>query len=99
MTNTTHHQRDTIIMGMGKTGLACIHFLVKHKKSLHVMDNRPTPPGLKTLNQTFPDIPYTTGDFDATQLAQAAEIIISPGLSRQEPALVQALAKRRTCYQ
>ncbi|MCK5522754.1 MAG: UDP-N-acetylmuramoyl-L-alanine--D-glutamate ligase [Thiomargarita sp.] len=93
MTNTTHHQRDTIIMGMGKTGLACIHFLVKNKKSVHIMDNRPNPPGLKTLNQTYPDIPYTTGYFDATKLAEAAEIIISPGLSRQEPALAQALAK------
>ncbi len=93
MKNTIHHQRDTIIMGMGKTGLACIHFLVKNKKSVHVMDNRLNPPGLKTLNQTFPDIPYTIGYFDATKLAEAAEIIISPGLSRQEPALFQALVK------
>jgi UDP-N-acetylmuramoylalanine--D-glutamate ligase len=57
------------------------------------MDNRPTPPGLTILQQTLPQVPYITGRFDAKQLAQAAEIIISPGLSRQEPALAQALAR------
>jgi len=79
-------------MGMGKTGMACVDFLVKHHKPVRVMDNRLTPPGLTTLKQTFPNVPYITGYFDSAQLAQAAEIIISPGLSRQEPALVQALA-------
>ncbi len=96
ISQTTHHTPsrtgDTVVMGMGKTGLACANFLVKHGYSVRVMDNRPTPPGLATLKQTLPDIPYITGRFDAAQLAQAAEIIISPGLSRQAPALAQAVA-------
>jgi len=81
---------DTIVMGMGQTGIACVNFLVKNHISVRVMDDRPTPPGLTRLKQTFPEIPYITGRFDATQLAQAAEIIISPGISRQVPALAQA---------
>ncbi len=83
---------DTIVMGMGKTGLACINFLMKNHISVRVMDNRSKPPGLTTLKQTFPEIPYIIGHFDMAQLAQAAEIVISPGLSVQEPALAQAKA-------
>jgi UDP-N-acetylmuramoylalanine--D-glutamate ligase len=83
---------DTIVMGMGKTGLACVEFLVKNRQSVRVMDNRRLPPGLITFRQRFPNIPYLTGYFDASLLMQAAEIIISPGLSQQEPALAQALA-------
>ncbi len=83
---------DRVVMGMGKTGIACVNFLVKQGYSVRVMDNRPEPPGLAILKQTWPQIPYLTGRFDAEQLAQAAEIIISPGLSQREPALVEALA-------
>jgi UDP-N-acetylmuramoylalanine--D-glutamate ligase len=92
MHKQAYRSGDTLVMGMGKTGLACVNFLVKNHISVRVMDNRPTPPGLKILKQTFPEIPYITGRFDAAQLAQAAEIIISPGISRQTPALAQALA-------
>ncbi len=96
MYKQAHKSRDgdTIVMGMGKTGIACIKFLVKNKISVRVMDNRPQPPGLSILKQDFPKIPYITGHFDAAQLAQAAEIIISPGLSPQEPALNQAKAAK-----
>lgn len=83
----------TVVLGMGKTGLACVNFLVKKQVPVRVMDNRPAPPGLATLQRTLPQIPYTIGHFDAAQLAQATEIIISPGLSRQEPALALALAR------
>ncbi len=86
--NKPYRAGDTIVMGMGQTGLACVNFLVKNHISVRVMDDRPTPPGLTKLKQTFPEIPYITGRFDAAQLAQAAEIIISPGISpRQVPAV------------
>ncbi len=88
----SHRTGDTVVMGMGKTGIACVNFLVKQGYSVRVMDNRPKPPGLATLKQTLPQIPYLIGRFDAEQLARAREIIISPGLSQREPALVQALA-------
>ena len=85
-------QGDIVVMGMGKTGVACVNFLVKRGFKVRVMDNRPEPPGLTTLKQTCPEIPYLTGRFDAELLAQATEIIISPGISRAEPALAKALS-------
>jgi UDP-N-acetylmuramoylalanine--D-glutamate ligase len=91
-TQTNSHQDYIVVMGMGKTGLACLDFLVKHDYIVRIMDNRTKPPGLTTLKQTFPQIPAITGRFDVDQLAQAAEIVISPGISRREPALAKALA-------
>ncbi len=83
----------TVVMGMGKTGMACVNFLVKKHEPVLIMDNRPTPPGFLTLKQTFPELPLITGHFDSSVLSQATEIIISPGISRHEPALLEALAK------
>lgn len=89
--NRAHHY--TVIMGMGKTGLACARFLAKQAIPLFLMDNRPHPPGLADLSTLSPTPPYLVGRFDAERLAQAQAIIISPGLSLSEPALVQAQAR------
>jgi len=85
-------QEYTVIMGMGKTGTACAQFLTRNKVKVVVMDNRVKPPGLSLLQHNFPQLSCLTGRFDAEQLAQATEIIISPGISQQEPALALAQA-------
>ncbi|NJO16504.1 MAG: UDP-N-acetylmuramoyl-L-alanine--D-glutamate ligase [Thioploca sp.] len=77
-------------MGMGKTGIACARFLIQKKAQVVVMDNRVKPPGLSILQQDLPEINYLTGRFDAEQLAQATEIVISPGISLREPTLTLA---------
>ncbi|MDY6991567.1 MAG: UDP-N-acetylmuramoyl-L-alanine--D-glutamate ligase [Pseudomonadota bacterium] len=82
----------TVIMGLGTTGLACARFLAQQGIDILLMDNRPSPPGLATIQQTLPHIPYITGYFDAEQLAQAREIIISPGVALSEPSLAAARA-------
>lgn len=92
MKNQHSHATYTVIMGMGKTGVACARFLTKRGISVRVMDNRPQPPGLTILQQELPAVSCLTGRFEAEQLAQATEIIISPGLSRRDPALTPALA-------
>lgn len=84
---------DTIIMGMGTTGVACLRFLAQQGIPVRIMDNRLQPPHLNIVRQEFPEVPYCVGKFDPEWLATAREIIISPGLSLQEPALDQAKAK------
>lgn len=84
---------DTIIMGMGTTGVACLRFLAKQDVPVRIMDNRLHPPYLNIVRQEFPEVPYCVGKFDSEWLAAAQEIIISPGLSLQEPALMKAKEK------
>ncbi len=81
----------TIVMGMGKTGIACAQFLHQQGTKIHIMDSRISPPNLITLRRTLPDISYTIGKFEPTLLAQAQEIVISPGINLKEPALQPAL--------
>ncbi|OQW93391.1 MAG: UDP-N-acetylmuramoyl-L-alanine--D-glutamate ligase, partial [Beggiatoa sp. IS2] len=83
----------TAVMGMGKTGVACVRFLAKQGESVCVMDSRPTPPGLTILAEECPHIPRTVGGFAAQQLAAANEIVISPGISVRDPALAPAIAR------
>lgn len=82
-----------VVLGMGKTGLACTRFLWQQGKQVYVMDNRENPPNLTELQQQFPDLPHNVGYFDAEILAAASSIVISPGLSLREPALERAQAK------
>jgi len=84
---------DTVIMGMGKTGIACLRFLIKQGVTVRIMDNRPEPPYLSTILQEFPQVTHCVGYFDPAWLAAAQQIVISPGLSLQEPALAEAQAK------
>ena len=79
----------SVVMGMGKTGVACARFLVNQGVTVQSMDNRTNPPGLMAIQALT--IPYITGYFDSEQLLKANEIIISPGLSLKEPALAPAL--------
>jgi len=81
----------TVVMGMGQTGIACTRFLQHQQTPVCVMDNRENPPQLDTLKQIDAQIPHIIGRFDANILANAQEIVISPGLSLQEPALQAAI--------
>ncbi|WP_353573305.1 UDP-N-acetylmuramoyl-L-alanine--D-glutamate ligase [Candidatus Albibeggiatoa sp. nov. BB20] len=81
----------TVVMGMGQTGIACTRFLLQQHIPVCVIDNREHPPQLQALQQIDSEIPYITGQFDADILARAQEIVISPGLSVQEPALQAAI--------
>lgn len=82
--------KPLIIIGLGKTGLSCVRYLAQQKISLLIMDTRDNPPGLAEFKQEFPHIPIHLGKLDPGIIAQAAEIIVSPGISLQEPALVFA---------
>lgn len=93
LSNFYSDSNNIVVMGLGKTGMACVDFLVKHNIPVSVMDNRENPPSLDILKQKYPDIPYIINKFDADILAEASEIVISPGLSRKEPALAKAHTK------
>lgn len=80
-----------IIVGLGKTGLSCIRYLVRQGCNLAVVDSRVNPPCLEELRQEFPAVPVCLGKFEEKVLSQADELIISPGVSLAEPAIVACL--------
>ncbi|QIT56280.1 UDP-N-acetylmuramoyl-L-alanine--D-glutamate ligase [Aquisalimonas sp. 2447] len=82
--------RTTVVVGLGQTGEACVRFLHRRGIAVAATDSRRRPPGASKVHDLDPAIPLHLGDFDATLLADAAEIVVSPGVSLDEPALRQA---------
>jgi len=83
---------STIIVGLGKTGLSCARYLtVRGVVDMAVVDSRLQPPELATLRTELPDVPVYLGGFDENMLGHAREIVLSPGVSLQEPAIKRAM--------
>lgn len=83
-------ETKTIVVGLGKTGLSCVRFLVAQGESVMVVDSRQNPPGLSELKTEFPDVPCILGDFDQAFLASAASLVVSPGVSINLPEIEHA---------
>lgn len=74
----------TVIVGLGKTGLSCAHFLAERNQLFAVMDSREKPPELEHFIRTYPHIELICGQFSEELLNKAYEIVLSPGVSLQE---------------
>jgi UDP-N-acetylmuramoylalanine--D-glutamate ligase len=78
------------IIGLGKTGLSCARFLAARRIPFIVMDTRDNPPGLAQFTRAFPDTPLILGELPVDELLKVDEVIVSPGVSLQHPALQEA---------
>jgi UDP-N-acetylmuramoylalanine--D-glutamate ligase len=58
-----------------------------------VIDSRNAPPEISALQQLAPEIEIRVGGFDVSVLADAVEVVASPGVSLREP-LLQAAMRR-----
>jgi len=84
---------DTVIVGLGKTGLSCARYLQRQGGSFAVTDNRDLPPELVQFKQEFPQASLAAGRFDETLILNAGEILLSPGVPLEEPVIEKAIAK------
>ncbi len=79
-----------IIVGLGTTGLSCARYLRSKNLAFEVIDSRQSPPGLAQFQAEFPEVALTLGEFSQTLLCQADELLLSPGVSVQTPAIKAA---------
>ncbi len=82
----------TLIVGLGKTGLSVARFLARRGERFAVADSRVNPPGLEQLRAERPAVEVHLGPFDAALFSRQARLVVSPGVSLQEPALRAARA-------
>lgn len=80
-----------IIIGLGQTGISCARYLQRNGYRVAIADSRLAPPNLTQLQQEFPAVKIYLGEFDYDILAQADELVISPGVSNQEPAIAACI--------
>ena len=83
----------TLVVGLGATGLSCARFLAKQGVEVAVTDSREQPPAMAAIRTELPDVALFLGGFDADIFARAERIVLSPGVSLQEPLI--AAAQRR----
>lgn len=80
---------QVVIIGLGKTGLSCVHYFVKQGIYPIVMDTRENPPGKDELPAACQ---LMTGALNEEVLCAANLIVSSPGIALATPALKAAKA-------
>ncbi|MFZ5493592.1 MAG: UDP-N-acetylmuramoyl-L-alanine--D-glutamate ligase [Pseudomonadota bacterium] len=89
----TQVERQVLVVGAGVTGLSCVRHLLAEGAAVRVLDTRQIPPGLAELRRLLPESAIFLGDWPPAAFAGVDEIIVSPGVGLDEPALAAAGAR------
>src|SRR5205085_3214589 len=81
-----------VVVGLGSSGFSSARYLIQQGLPVAITDTRQNPPNLTDFLKEFPDVPVSLGKLDEALLAKASEIVISPGISLQEPAIARQIA-------
>ncbi|WP_372600345.1 Mur ligase family protein, partial [Amphritea sp.] len=81
-----------IIIGLGQTGLSCARYLARKGVPFILVDTRETPPDLELIRAEFPETELHCGELDQSLLCRATEILLSPGVAKDHPAIQAAVA-------
>jgi hypothetical protein len=79
-----------LLIGLGATGVSCARYFMRLGQPVRVLDSRAEPPGLARLGALREALDLRLGRFDASALDGVAEVVVSPGVSLEEPVLVEA---------
>jgi len=87
-------QPESVIVGLGATGLSVARFLARQNCDFAVVDSRENPPSADELQdlskEINTDIPVHFGDFDTPWLDTAKQLVVNPGLAVSTPEIRQA---------
>src|SRR6202163_3228513 len=75
----------SVVVGLGKTGASCLRYLAKRGFAVSATDTRRTPPGLAELGALAESLDLRLGGFDLSLLDGASQVLMSPGVSLEEP--------------
>jgi len=83
----------SVVVGLGKTGASCLRYLAKRGIPVSATDTRRAPPGLAELGGLAKTLDIRLGGFDLSLLEGASQVLMSPGVSLEEPIASQARAR------
>ena len=84
----------SVVVGLGKTGASCLRYFAKRGIAVRATDSRRAPPGLAELGALADSLDLRLGGFDLSLLDGASQVLISPGVSLEEPIARAARARR-----
>lgn len=79
--------KRVLVIGLGATGLSVVRFLQQRHVQFAVVDSRLQPPGLKTLQDEYPDVPVFLGEFNPQVFENVDVLVVSPGVARATPVI------------
>lgn len=85
-----YQNKVVTVIGLGKTGLSCVDFLLQKGAKVQVMDTRANPAGAEQLPA---HIPLHKGGLNQQWLLDSDLIVISPGLALKTPEISTALSQ------
>ncbi len=83
----------TVIVGLGVSGLACLRHLQERGITVAVTDSRSDPPSADQARMLEPVPELALGGLDKDLLCKAERIVLSPGVSPDEPVVAAARAR------
>jgi UDP-N-acetylmuramoylalanine--D-glutamate ligase len=83
----------SVVVGLGKTGASCLRYFAKHGIAAAATDSRQSPPGLAELGSLAQKLDIRLGSFDLSLLDGASQVLMSPGVSLDEPIARTARAR------
>lgn len=86
----TDHKR--VLVGLGMTGLSCARYLANKQKLFSMVDSREDPPCLEEFKKEFPEVELHLGEISDLSLRGANELVVSPGVALEVPAIAKAMA-------
>jgi UDP-N-acetylmuramoylalanine--D-glutamate ligase len=81
-----------LVVGLGDTGVSVAHYLQNLNFKFAITDSRDKPPMMEEFFQKMPDTPVFTGGFDEAAFKVATHLVVSPGVSLNEKAIIKAIA-------
>jgi UDP-N-acetylmuramoylalanine--D-glutamate ligase len=82
-----------VVVGLGSSGVSAVRHLIQKGIPVAVTDSRQNPPNLAVFLHEFPNVAVSLGKLDEALLAKATKIVMSPGVSLKEPAIVQQISR------
>ena len=89
--NVIASNANSVVLGLGATGLSCARYLHRCGKTFTVIDTRANPPGLEELLRELPQVPVFLGEVPRAVVENAGELIVSPGLGLDQPLVKTAI--------
>ncbi|HEY3400011.1 MAG TPA: UDP-N-acetylmuramoyl-L-alanine--D-glutamate ligase [Geothrix sp.] len=83
----------TVVMGAGRSGLAAARYLVAQRRPVVLTDSRPSPDAALELDLARAGIPGVWGSHPSALLEGCGEVVISPGIPRTAPFVLEALSR------
>lgn len=86
---------STLVVGLGVSGRAICRHLSRQGTPFMVADTRAVPPGIDEFRVAHPDTEVYCGPLAGLDLAEAQEVVVSPGVDPHTPGLEALLGRTR----